>query len=81
MLTAVNVARSCRMVNAKERVLFVHAAPPRGWDEPAALRFVPYEHHLEQPDASPSLPKLPLWAAWHIKCPRGFQGGGMPCRF
>nr|XP_028597190.1 cation-transporting ATPase 13A2 isoform X3 [Podarcis muralis] len=52
MLTAVNVARSCRMVNAKERVLFVHAAPPRGRDEPAALRFVPYEHHLEQPDGS-----------------------------
>uniref|UniRef100_A0A670J190 ATPase cation transporting 13A2 n=1 Tax=Podarcis muralis TaxID=64176 RepID=A0A670J190_PODMU len=51
MLTAVNVARSCRMVNAKERVLFVHAAPPRGRDEPAALRFVPYEHHLEQPDS------------------------------
>ncbi|XP_061456915.1 polyamine-transporting ATPase 13A2 isoform X2 [Rhineura floridana] len=52
MLTAVNVAKSCRMVNAKEKVLFVNAAPPRGCDEPAILTFIPSEHHLEQSEAS-----------------------------
>uniref|UniRef100_A0A8C5RYI8 ATPase cation transporting 13A2 n=1 Tax=Laticauda laticaudata TaxID=8630 RepID=A0A8C5RYI8_LATLA len=42
MLTAVNVARSCHMVEAKERVVFVNAAPPsRG--KVAALTFTPSE--------------------------------------
>ncbi|KAK2521574.1 hypothetical protein Q9233_010818 [Columba guinea] len=43
MLTAVNVARSCRMVEAKEGVIFVSASPP-GHDKPAALKFVLAEH-------------------------------------
>ncbi|XP_075629131.1 polyamine-transporting ATPase 13A2 isoform X1 [Balearica regulorum gibbericeps] len=43
MLTAVNVARSCRMVEPKERVVFVSASPP-GHDRPAALRFLLAEH-------------------------------------
>uniref|UniRef100_A0A8C3JR15 ATPase cation transporting 13A2 n=1 Tax=Calidris pygmaea TaxID=425635 RepID=A0A8C3JR15_9CHAR len=34
MLTAVNVARSCRMVEPKERVIFVNASPP-SHDKPA----------------------------------------------
>ncbi|XP_064894196.1 polyamine-transporting ATPase 13A2 isoform X9 [Columba livia] len=43
MLTAVNVARSCRMVEAKEGVIFISASPP-GHDKPAALKFVLAEH-------------------------------------
>uniref|UniRef100_A0A8C3JRZ2 Polyamine-transporting ATPase 13A2 n=1 Tax=Calidris pygmaea TaxID=425635 RepID=A0A8C3JRZ2_9CHAR len=39
MLTAVNVARSCRMVEPKERVIFVNASPP-SHDKPAALKFI-----------------------------------------
>ncbi|XP_014425072.2 polyamine-transporting ATPase 13A2 isoform X2 [Pelodiscus sinensis] len=39
MLTAVNVAKSCRMVEVKERVVFVNAAPP-SHDKPAALKFI-----------------------------------------
>ncbi|XP_050178204.1 polyamine-transporting ATPase 13A2 isoform X3 [Myiozetetes cayanensis] len=51
MLTAMNVARSCRMVEPKERVIFVTASPP-GHDKPAALRFLPAEHSQgeEQPE-------------------------------
>ncbi|XP_013910145.1 PREDICTED: probable cation-transporting ATPase 13A2 [Thamnophis sirtalis] len=42
MLTAVNVARSCQMLQAQERVVFVNAAPPsRG--KAAALTFTPSE--------------------------------------
>lgn len=54
MLTAVNVARSCRMVEPKERVIFVNASPP-GHDKPAALKFIPAEHSRgeEQPEVSP----------------------------
>ncbi|XP_063209792.1 polyamine-transporting ATPase 13A2 isoform X2 [Chroicocephalus ridibundus] len=53
MLTAVNVARSCRMVEPKERVIFVNASPP-GHDKPAALKFIPAEHSRgeEQPEAA-----------------------------
>lgn len=51
MLTAVNVARSCRMVEAKEPVVFVSAAPP-SHDKPAALRFIPSDHPTEQPEVS-----------------------------
>uniref|UniRef100_A0A8C0EQB6 Polyamine-transporting ATPase 13A2 n=1 Tax=Bubo bubo TaxID=30461 RepID=A0A8C0EQB6_BUBBB len=43
MLTAVNVARSCRMVEPKERVIFVNASPP-SHDKPAALKFILAEH-------------------------------------
>ncbi|KAM7139016.1 polyamine-transporting ATPase 13A2 isoform 2-T2 [Macrochelys suwanniensis] len=39
MLTAVNVAKSCRMVELKERVVFVNASPP-SHDKPAALKFI-----------------------------------------
>ncbi|XP_074831739.1 polyamine-transporting ATPase 13A2 [Carettochelys insculpta] len=39
MLTAVNVAKSCRMVELKERVVFVNAAPPRH-NKPATLKFL-----------------------------------------
>ncbi|NWQ70020.1 AT132 ATPase, partial [Neopipo cinnamomea] len=51
MLTAMNVARSCRMVEPKERVIFVTASPP-GHDKPAALRFLLAEHSQgeEQPE-------------------------------
>ncbi|XP_071623391.1 polyamine-transporting ATPase 13A2 isoform X3 [Heliangelus exortis] len=43
MLTAVNVARGCRMVEPKERIIFISASPP-GRDNPAALKFIPAEH-------------------------------------
>ncbi|KAM9116106.1 polyamine-transporting ATPase 13A2 isoform 1-T1 [Pangshura tecta] len=39
MLTAVNVAKSCRMVELKERVVFVNASPP-SHNKPAALKFI-----------------------------------------
>ncbi|KAM6241044.1 polyamine-transporting ATPase 13A2 isoform 2-T4 [Porphyrio hochstetteri] len=39
MLTAVNVARGCRMVEPNEQVIFVNASPP-GHDKPAALKFL-----------------------------------------
>ncbi|NWU16341.1 AT132 ATPase, partial [Cephalopterus ornatus] len=64
MLTAMNVARSCRMVEPKERVIFVTASPP-GHDKPAALRFLLAEHSqgeeqpegLEQQDGSSPSPQ------------------------
>ncbi|NXG39999.1 AT132 ATPase, partial [Dromaius novaehollandiae] len=43
MLTAVNVAKSCCMVEPKERLIFVAASPPAP-DKPAALKFVLAEH-------------------------------------
>ncbi|NXJ85939.1 AT132 ATPase, partial [Trogon melanurus] len=51
MLTAVNVAKSCRMVGPKERVIFVNASPP-SHDKPAALRFILAEQSQgeEQPE-------------------------------
>lgn len=54
MLTAMNVARSCRMVEPKERVIFISASPPSR-DEPAALKFIPAEHSQgeEQPEVGP----------------------------
>uniref|UniRef100_A0A8C3JQ74 ATPase cation transporting 13A2 n=1 Tax=Calidris pygmaea TaxID=425635 RepID=A0A8C3JQ74_9CHAR len=54
MLTAVNVARSCRMVEPKERVIFVNASPP-SHDKPAALKFILAEHSQgeEPPEVSP----------------------------
>ena len=54
MLTAVNVAKSCRMVEPKERVIFVNASPP-SHDKPAALKFILAEHSQgeEQPEVSP----------------------------
>lgn len=54
MLTAVNVARSCRMVEPKERVIFVNASPP-SHDKPAALKFILAEHSQdeEQLEVSP----------------------------
>ncbi|NXU54138.1 AT132 ATPase, partial [Turnix velox] len=54
ILTAVNVARNCRMVEPKEQVIFVSASPP-GHDKPAALKFIPAEHSQgqEQPEVSP----------------------------
>ncbi|XP_040389701.1 polyamine-transporting ATPase 13A2 isoform X4 [Cygnus olor] len=50
MLTAVNVARSCRMVEPKEQVIFVSACPP-SHDKPAALKFIPAE--LSQGEEQP----------------------------
>ncbi|NXN80616.1 AT132 ATPase, partial [Bombycilla garrulus] len=59
MLTAMNVARGCRMVEPREGVIFVTASPP-GHDKPAALKFVLAEHSQgeEQPETrdSSSLP-------------------------
>ncbi|NWW71797.1 AT132 ATPase, partial [Climacteris rufus] len=58
MLTAMNVARGCRMVEPREGVVFVTASPP-GHDKPAALKFVLAEHSQgeEQPERdSSSLP-------------------------
>lgn len=54
MLTAVNVAKSCRMVEPKERVIFVNASPP-SHDKPAALKFILAEHSQgeERPEVSP----------------------------
>ncbi|KAM7083750.1 polyamine-transporting ATPase 13A2 isoform 1-T1 [Ciconia maguari] len=51
MLTAVNVAKGCRMVEPKERVIFVNASPP-SHDKPAALKFTLAEHSQgeEQPE-------------------------------
>ncbi|KAK4809814.1 hypothetical protein QYF61_014282 [Mycteria americana] len=51
MLTAVNVAKSCRMVEPKGRVIFVNASPP-SHDKPAALKFTLAEHSQgeEQPE-------------------------------
>ncbi|NXK00593.1 AT132 ATPase, partial [Corythaixoides concolor] len=43
MLTAVSVAKSCRMVEPKEPLVFVNASPPAR-DKPAALKFIPAEH-------------------------------------
>ncbi|XP_062821708.1 polyamine-transporting ATPase 13A2 isoform X2 [Anolis carolinensis] len=46
MLTAVNVAKSSRMVEPREKVVFVSAvAPSRG--KPAALRFLPSEQPFQ----------------------------------
>ncbi|NWZ87332.1 AT132 ATPase, partial [Poecile atricapillus] len=57
MLTAMNVARGCRMLEPRERVVFVTASPP-GHDKPASLKFVLAEHSQgeEQPEDSSSLP-------------------------
>uniref|UniRef100_A0A8C6XP75 ATPase cation transporting 13A2 n=1 Tax=Naja naja TaxID=35670 RepID=A0A8C6XP75_NAJNA len=49
MLTAVNVARSCHMVEAKERVVFVNAAPP-SHGKGAALTFTPSEQVKQEGD-------------------------------
>uniref|UniRef100_A0A8C4U0M6 Polyamine-transporting ATPase 13A2 n=1 Tax=Falco tinnunculus TaxID=100819 RepID=A0A8C4U0M6_FALTI len=50
MLTAMNVAKSCRMVEPKERVVFVNASPP-SHDRPATLKFI-----LAEASASPPAP-------------------------
>ncbi|KAL7976184.1 hypothetical protein Chor_008281 [Crotalus horridus] len=47
MLTAVNVARSCQMLEAQERVVFVNAVPP-SHGKPAALTFTPSNVSSEQ---------------------------------
>ncbi|NXX34316.1 AT132 ATPase, partial [Nicator chloris] len=51
MLTAMNVARGCRMVEPREGVIFVTASPP-GHNKPASLKFVLAEHSQgeEQPE-------------------------------
>ncbi|NXJ19242.1 AT132 ATPase, partial [Dicrurus megarhynchus] len=51
MLTAMNVARGCCMVEPREGVIFVTASPP-GHGKPAALKFVLAEHSQgeEQPE-------------------------------
>ncbi|NXQ79817.1 AT132 ATPase, partial [Nyctibius grandis] len=51
MLTAVNMAKSCRMVEPKERVIFANASPP-GHHKPATLKFILAEHSQgeEQPE-------------------------------
>ncbi|NXE99856.1 AT132 ATPase, partial [Menura novaehollandiae] len=50
MLTAVKVARECRMLEPREGLVFVTASPP-GHGKAAALRFIPAEHSQgeEQP--------------------------------
>lgn len=65
MLTAVSVAKSCRMVEPKEQVIFVNASPP-SHDKPAALKFILAEHSQgeEQPEVSPEAT---------------FRGGGGVC--
>ncbi|NXF13613.1 AT132 ATPase, partial [Smithornis capensis] len=57
MLTAMNVARSCRMLDPRERVVFVTASPP-GHGKPATLKFLLAEHSQgeEQPEDGSSLP-------------------------
>ncbi|XP_027486855.1 cation-transporting ATPase 13A2 isoform X3 [Corapipo altera] len=73
MLTALNVARGCRMVEPRERLVFVSASPP-GHGKPAALRFLPAEDSqgeeqpqgLEQQDGS-SLPPQPCHLALNGK--------------
>ncbi|NWI89996.1 AT132 ATPase, partial [Pitta sordida] len=57
MLTAMNVARSCRMLDPRERVVFVTASPP-DHGKPAALKFLLAEHSQgeEQPEDGSSLP-------------------------
>ncbi|NXM73863.1 AT132 ATPase, partial [Serilophus lunatus] len=57
MLTAMNVARSCQMLDARERVVFVTASPP-SHGKPAALKFLLAEHSQgeEQPEDGSSLP-------------------------
>uniref|UniRef100_A0A674KBY1 Polyamine-transporting ATPase 13A2 n=1 Tax=Terrapene triunguis TaxID=2587831 RepID=A0A674KBY1_9SAUR len=54
MLTAMNVAKSCRMVELKERVVFVNASPP-SHDKPAALKFILSDdpQGQEQPQVRP----------------------------
>uniref|UniRef100_A0A7M4FIL2 Polyamine-transporting ATPase 13A2 n=1 Tax=Crocodylus porosus TaxID=8502 RepID=A0A7M4FIL2_CROPO len=52
MLTAVNVAKSCRMVEPKERMVFVNASPPDR-DSPAALKFSLAEQAQGQELAEP----------------------------
>ncbi|XP_007440981.1 cation-transporting ATPase 13A2 [Python bivittatus] len=46
MLTAVNVAKSCQMMEPQERVVFVNAASPR-CGKPAALTFIPSDAPAE----------------------------------
>ncbi|XP_030042006.1 polyamine-transporting ATPase 13A2 isoform X2 [Microcaecilia unicolor] len=54
MLTAVNVARSCRMVEQHERVIFVSASPPMH-NKPATLKFIPSESTLGQESSGEGL--------------------------
>ncbi|XP_044277119.1 polyamine-transporting ATPase 13A2 isoform X3 [Varanus komodoensis] len=51
MLTAISVARNCHMVEAKEPVVFVNAAPP-DHGSPATLRFTPAEQATEPAEGS-----------------------------
>ncbi|NWZ51892.1 AT132 ATPase, partial [Haliaeetus albicilla] len=64
MLTAVSVAKSCRMVEPKEQVIFVNASPP-SHDKPAALKFILAEHSQgeEQPEVSP---EAMFWGPCHF---------------
>lgn len=66
MLTAVNVARSCRMVEPKEQVLFVSACPP-SHDKPAALKFIPAE--LSQGEEQPEEVSLEAWSRGAVPSP------------
>ncbi|XP_066462433.1 polyamine-transporting ATPase 13A2 isoform X2 [Eleutherodactylus coqui] len=45
MLTAVNVAKSCHLVEPAEKVFFVNASPPT-YDSSATLKFIPSEPTL-----------------------------------
>lgn len=64
MLTAMNVARGCHMVEPREGVIFVSASPPSR-NKPATLKFVLAEHSQgeEQPEVRAQdtfwEPKLP----------------------
>ncbi|NXY38895.1 AT132 ATPase, partial [Pomatorhinus ruficollis] len=75
MLTAMNVARGCRMVEPREGVIFVTASPP-GRDKPATLKFVLAEHSQgeEQPEVraqdtfwKPKLPRHPCRAPFFVE--------------
>lgn len=68
MLTAVNVAKSCRMVEPKERVIFVNASPP-SHDKPAALKFILAEHSQgeERPEVSPQATFFWGWGGGFVK--------------
>ncbi|NWT13583.1 AT132 ATPase, partial [Vireo altiloquus] len=56
MLTAVNVARGCRMVEPREGIIFVTASPP-GHGKPAALKFVPAEPPQGEGQKPPEQPR------------------------
>uniref|UniRef100_A0A663NAG1 Polyamine-transporting ATPase 13A2 n=1 Tax=Athene cunicularia TaxID=194338 RepID=A0A663NAG1_ATHCN len=77
MLTAVNVARSCRMVEPKERVIFVTASPP-SHDKPATLKFILAEHSQGEEQVEVS-PKATFWGGvWKAQAAGHLAGLAFP---